>query len=112
MRNMNLVDNNSSCLVDVKSIMIDERDGKIYRTVELAGLRWMAENLDVGVQVTRAKGLNDYEIPYRDIQAGPDNRELRLNRMRRIGLVAPARPESFRLFFSGFRLVERDEPQP
>jgi hypothetical protein len=30
--------------------------------------------------------------------------------MRRIGIVAPARPESFRLFFSGFRLVERDEP--
>ena len=63
-------------------------------------------------QLVVQPGLNDYEIPYRDIQAGPANRELRLNRMRRIGLFAPARPETFRLFFSGFRLVERDEPEP
>jgi hypothetical protein len=61
-------------------------------------------------QIVVQPGLNEYEIPYADIRAGPTSRELRLNRMRRIGLVAPARPDSFRLFFSGFRLVERDEP--
>jgi hypothetical protein len=61
-------------------------------------------------QLVVQPGLNEYEIPYRDIRAGPADRELRLNRMRRIGIVAPARPESFRLFFSGFRLVEREEP--
>jgi len=32
--------------------------------------------------------------------------------MRRIGFVAPSRPENFRLFFSGVRLVERDDPAP
>ena len=50
--------------------------------------------------------------PDRDIRAGPDTRELRLNRRRRIGIVAPARDDGFRLFFSGFRLVERPDPGP
>jgi hypothetical protein len=60
-------------------------------------------------QLVVQPGLNEYEIPYRDIRAAPASRELRLNRMRRIGIVAPARPESFRLFFSDFRLVERED---
>jgi len=63
-------------------------------------------------QLVVQPGLNDYEIPYRDLQAGPTDRELRLDRMRRIGFVAPSRPENFRLFFSGVRLVERDDPAP
>lgn len=63
-------------------------------------------------QLVVQPGLNDYEIPYRDIAAGPASRELRLNRMRRIGVMAPARPGTFRLFFSGVRLVERDDPGP
>lgn len=55
-------------------------------------------------------GLNDYEIPFRDIGDGPEDRSLDLSRIRRITLLSGEPPGQFRVFVSGMRLVERREP--
>ncbi|MDC3250242.1 hypothetical protein OAU52_01275 [bacterium] len=41
-------------------VLVDERDGKAYRTVEVGGQNWMAENLNFGeLQVARTDYLGD-----------------------------------------------------
>jgi hypothetical protein len=52
-------------------------------------------------------GYNLYEIPTEAIRHGPDDRQLRLNKIRRVGIFSSGGEEPFMLFFSDFRLVDR-----
>lgn len=54
-------------------------------------------------------GYNLYEIPMEAIRHGPDGREMRLNKIRRVGIFSPGSEEPFMLFFSDFRLVDRPQ---
>jgi hypothetical protein len=54
-----------------------------------------------------APGYNLYEIPMGQIRSGPHGRDLRLNKIRRVGLFSPGSDAPFMLFLSDFRLVDR-----
>lgn len=56
-------------------------------------------------------GYNLYEIPMERLQSGPDNRRLRLNKIRRVGVFSTGSDDPFMLFFSDFRLVNRPRPE-
>ena len=52
-------------------------------------------------------GLTFTSIPMERLRSGPTGRQLRLNKIRRIGVFSPGSDEPFMLFFSDFRLVNR-----
>ena len=57
-------------------------------------------------------GYNLYEVPMDAIRHGPEGRELRLNKIRRVGIFSTGSEEPFMLFFSDFRLVDRPHNSP
>lgn len=63
------------------------------------------DRTDIPLEV--APGYNLYEIPMARIRTGPDGRRLRLHKIRRVGVFSNGADESFMLFFSDFRLVNR-----
>lgn len=52
------------------------------------------------------QGLNDFEIPFSEIRGGPEDRPLKMRKIRHIGVYSVEADRRFRLFFSDFRLVE------
>jgi hypothetical protein len=56
-------------------------------------------------------GYNLYQIPMEAIRNGPDGRQLRLHKIRRVGVFSPGSDERFMMFFSDFRLVNRPLPK-
>ena len=52
-------------------------------------------------------GYNLYQIPMEAIRNGPEGRQLRLRKIRRVGVFSPGSDERFMMFFSDFRLVNR-----
>jgi hypothetical protein len=63
------------------------------------------DRTDLPLQVE--PGHNLYEIPMEAVRAGPEGRELRLNKIRRVGVFSTGSDQPFMLFFSDFRLVNR-----
>lgn len=57
--------------------------------------------------LTVAPGLNDFEIPFQDIRGGAEGRDIRMSRIRHIGIFSVGHAERFRLFLSSMRLVDR-----
>lgn len=62
-------------------------------------------------QLTVQQGLNDFEIPFDEIRSAPEDRPMRMRKIRHIGVYSAGADERFRLFFSDFRLVQRPSPE-
>lgn len=89
-----------SLLDDPRQLMLRVEDKRIEKP--------RGDRTDLPLDVK--PGYNLYEIPMERLISGPRDRNLRLNKIRRVGVFSTGSDEPFMLFFSDFRLVNRTRP--
>ena len=89
--------------------LLDEPSKVTLRIEDKRTEKPRGDRTDIPLEV--APGYNLYEIPMARIRAGPDGRRLRLHKIRRVGVFSSGADESFMLFFSDFRLVNRSRSE-